>query len=141
MSGKKDPKVLAGAGPHDHHYEDATYDERRRMSAAEIQDAVRSGSVPNVHTKKEAFDIAEAGGWEADALIESLEQEIRDAGDKKGILDLTFKDPRHFTWLLVAFASMGGLLSGLDQSLISGANLFLPEDLGLTTSQNSLGIT
>ena len=25
-----------------------------------------------------------------------------------------------------AFASMGGLLSGIDQSLISGANLFLP---------------
>jgi MFS family permease len=33
---------------------------------------------------------------------------------------------------------MGGLLSGLDQSLISGANLFLPEALGLDTRQNSL---
>lgn len=33
---------------------------------------------------------------------------------------------------------MGGLLSGLDQSLISGANLFLPGDLGLTVRQNSL---
>lgn len=33
---------------------------------------------------------------------------------------------------------MGGLLSGLDQSLISGANLFLPKDLGLSDSQNSL---
>ena len=40
--------------------------------------------------------------------------------------------------LLVSFASMGGLLSGLDQSLISGANLFLPVDLGLTAQQNSL---
>lgn len=29
-------------------------------------------------------------------------------------------------------------MSGLDQSLISGANLFLPGDLGLTTQQNSL---
>lgn len=33
---------------------------------------------------------------------------------------------------------MGGLLSGLDQSLISGANLFLPGDLGLDARQNSL---
>jgi hypothetical protein len=33
---------------------------------------------------------------------------------------------------------MGGLLSGLDQSLISGANLYLPKDLGLTVRQNSL---
>jgi MFS family permease len=28
--------------------------------------------------------------------------------------------------------------SGLDQSLISGANLYLPRDLGLTVRQNSL---
>ncbi|KAK4548329.1 hypothetical protein LTR36_010199 [Oleoguttula mirabilis] len=138
MSAEKDPQAPAGAGPHDHHYADATYDERRRMSAADVQDAVRSGSVPNVHTKQEAFAIAKAGGWEADALIESLEQQIRDAGDKKGLFDLEFANPKHFTWLLVAFASMGGLLSGLDQSLISGANLFLPADLGLTTQQNSL---
>lgn len=48
------------------------------------------------------------------------------------------KDPRHFTWLLVAFASMGGMLSGLDQSVISGALLYLPEDLGLNTAQISL---
>jgi MFS family permease len=33
---------------------------------------------------------------------------------------------------------MGGMLSGLDQSLISGANLFLPKDLGLNDRQNSL---
>lgn len=39
---------------------------------------------------------------------------------------LKMKDPRHFTWLLVGFASMGGLLSGVDQSLISGANLYMP---------------
>jgi sugar porter (SP) family MFS transporter len=40
--------------------------------------------------------------------------------------------------MIVAFASMGGLLSGLDQSLISGANLTLPDDLNLTAQQNSL---
>ena len=108
------------------------------MSAAEIQDAVRSGSVPEVHTRGEALAIAQAGGWEADALCEQLEKQIADAGDKRGWLDLEFNNPKHFTWLLVAFASMGGLLSGLDQSLISGANLFLPEDLGLTSRQNSL---
>lgn len=41
-------------------------------------------------------------------------------------------------WLLVAFASMGGLLSGIDQSLISGANLYMPQSLHLDTSQVSL---
>ena len=33
---------------------------------------------------------------------------------------------------------MGGFLSGLDQSLISGANLYMPESLHLDTSQVSL---
>lgn len=69
---------------------------------------------------------------------ESLEAQLANEGRKRGCLDIEFSNPRYFTFLLVAFASMGGLLSGLDQSLISGANLFLPEDLGLTTRQNSL---
>ena len=120
------------------HHNGSTYDERREMSALDVQDAIRSGSVPTIRSKKEALDIAHAGGWEADALIENLEQELADRGDTKGVFDLEFKNPKHFTWLLVAFASMGGLLSGLDQSLISGANLFLPGDLGLTVQQNSL---
>lgn len=52
--------------------------------------------------------------------------------------NVSLKDPRHFTWLLVAFASMGGMLSGLDQSVISGALLYMPESLNLSTSQTSL---
>ncbi|CAG8975512.1 hypothetical protein HYALB_00012289 [Hymenoscyphus albidus] len=51
---------------------------------------------------------------------------------------LCLKDPRHFTWFLVGFASMGGLLSGVDQSLISGANLFMPNSLGLNPKQVSM---
>lgn len=104
---------------------------------ASIQSAVRSGSATGL-SKAEAHAIARAGGWEADALIEELEREIEQQGMKKGMFDIEFKNPKLFTYLLVAFASMGGLLSGLDQSLISGANLFLPKDLGLTTQQNSL---
>lgn len=116
----------------------ASFADRRRMSAVEIQDAVRNGSVPHIGGEREAIDIAKAGGWEIDALMTEMENELQARGDKKGPFDLEFKNPKHFTWLLVAFASMGGLLSGLDQSLISGANLFLPNDLGLTTQQNSL---
>jgi len=49
----------------------------------------------------------------------------------------TESDAKWFTYILVAFASMGGLLSGLDQSLISGANLYMPADLNLNTDQRS----
>lgn len=89
--------------------------------------------------EKDALAVAQEGGWEVDQLINEMEAELEAAGGlRNGFFDLQFKDPRHFTWLIVAFASMGGLLSGLDQSLISGANLFLPKDLGLDTHQNSL---
>jgi len=110
----------------------------RRPTIIEIHDRVREGSVPEVKGEFEALQIARDGGWEIEALMIEMEQQAAAEGHKKGMFDLEFKDPRHFTWMLVAFASMGGLLSGLDQSLISGANLYLPKDLGLTVRQNSL---
>lgn len=88
--------------------------------------------------KAKTEQLENARGWESDNLIHDLEKELEQSDYKRGIFDLEFKNPKHFTWLLVAFASMGGLLSGLDQSLISGANLFLPKDLNLTDQQNSL---
>ncbi|KAL9107783.1 MAG: hypothetical protein Q9227_007405 [Pyrenula ochraceoflavens] len=119
---------------------EAEYDEKppRRLTEPEIREKIRQKSVPTVRGEAEALAIAREGGWEIDALIIELEDELKASNYKPGRFDLSFKDPRHFTWLLVAFASMGGLLSGLDQSLISGANLYLPKDLGLTTRQNSL---
>ncbi|KAM5344151.1 hypothetical protein ACJ41O_012688 [Fusarium nematophilum] len=87
----------------------------------------------------EALEVARHGGREIDDLIDDMERQLEASGGlKTGFFHVNFENPKHFTWLLVAFASMGGLLSGLDQSLISGANLYLPKDLGLTTRQNSL---
>ncbi|KAH9864819.1 hypothetical protein IAQ61_008764 [Plenodomus lingam] len=91
-------------------------------------------SAPKANTEQ----LEDARGWESENLVQDLEKELEQAEYKLGFFDLQFKNPKHFTWLLVAFASMGGLLSGLDQSLISGANLKLPQDLGLTAQQNSL---
>lgn len=88
--------------------------------------------------KAKTEQLEDARGWESENLIQDLEKELEQSGYKKGVFDLEFKNPKHFTWILVAFASMGGLLSGLDQSLISGANLTLPKDLHLTDQQNSL---
>jgi MFS family permease len=110
----------------------------RDMTKDQIEEAVRSGSVPHVNTS-EAVNIAKNGGWEVDALMTEMQNEINaQGGENNGHFDLEFKNPKYFTYLIVAFASMGGMLSGLDQSLISGANLFLPKDLGLNDRQNSL---
>ena len=111
---------------------------KRRPTIAEIEERVREGSVPQVRGEFEALQIAKEGGWEIEALIVEMEVQDQAAGARKGFFDIQYKDPRHFTWMIVAFASIGGLLSGLDQSLISGANLYLPNDLHLTVRQNSL---
>ncbi|KAK8155360.1 hypothetical protein IWX90DRAFT_45993 [Phyllosticta citrichinensis] len=103
-----------------------------------IEDVVHTGSVPAVANEKAGLDTAKNSAWEVDALINQLEDDHKTEGYHKGVFDLEFKTPKRFTITLVIFASMGGLLSGLDQSLISGANLFLPKDLGLSDSQNSL---
>jgi hypothetical protein len=110
----------------------------RRPTVEEIRERVRQKSVPEVKGEFEALQVAKAGGWEIEALIVEMEEKLSVEGDKKGMFDIHFKKPQYFTWSLIVFASMGGLLSGLDQSLISGANLYLPKDLGLTVHQNSL---
>lgn len=87
----------------------------------------------------DALAASQTAAPEVDEFIAEMERELEaQGGPRKGFFQLEFKDPKHFTWVLVIFASMGGLLSGLDQSVISGANLYLPKDLGLTTRENSL---
>ena len=127
---EKDTKTVA-TEPTEHTENTLPYSEKE----TEIQLA----PPPDYSAPKAKTDhLEDARGWESENLIHQLDKELEQAGYKKGFLDLEFKNPKHFTWMLVAFASMGGLLSGLDQSLISGANLTLPRDLGLTDQQNSL---
>ncbi|GJD05892.1 Arabinose-proton symporter [Galdieria sulphuraria] len=48
-----------------------------------------------------------------------------------------WKNPKVFTAVLACFASTGGLLYGIDLTLISGANLYFPQDLHLSSGQES----
>ncbi|KAF9739956.1 hypothetical protein PMIN06_008841 [Paraphaeosphaeria minitans] len=114
---------------------DSTATTPRNLSKDNIELASKSGyEAP----KAKAERLENARGDESDNLIHDLEKELEASGYKKGFFEMEFKNPKHFTWILVAFASMGGLLSGLDQSLISGANLTLPHDLNFTAQQNSM---
>ncbi|KAL5116044.1 fructose symporter [Pleosporales sp. CAS-2024a] len=128
---EKDGSAVAPPPPE---YKEATRAQPQQPKS-EIEAAPRQDDEgPKPNTEK----MEDARGWESENLIHDLDKQLEQAGYKKGLLDVEFKDPRHFTWMLVVFASMGGLLSGLDQSLISGANLTLPKALHLTDQQNSL---
>lgn len=91
-----------------------------------------------VDVEAEAIRIAREEKWRVDAYIETMEEQLKVSGRTKGPFEISHKNPKHFTWFMAAFASMGGLLFGLDQSIISGANLFMPDALGLDDQQVSL---
>ncbi|RFU36070.1 hypothetical protein B7463_g210, partial [Scytalidium lignicola] len=107
----------------------------------EVYDKPTHGARRHHISELEAMQIAQDGDFSViDGEIEQLEASLLRAEKPSRWFhyELNFKDPRHFTWLLVGFASMGGLLSGVDQSLISGANLYMPQSLNLDTKQVSL---
>lgn len=83
--------------------------------------------------KKDSPDLDEAA---MDEELQRLEHDLQ--GQKLEGHLFTFAKPEFFTYVLVGFASLGGLLSGLDQSLISGANIDMPTDLNLDPNQSSL---
>lgn len=92
---------------------------------AELKRVVTSASKRHI-SEWEAMQIAAAGDFETiDAEVDELEAQLQQNQKKTRWYHyrLSFNDPKYFLWLLVGFASMGGLLSGVDQSLISGANL------------------
>ena len=74
---------------------------------------------------------------EVDTFIDQMEHDLA-SNPRRASFFRPSIDPRYFTWVMVIFASMGGMLFGLDQSLISGANLTMPEDLNLSSNQQSL---
>ncbi|GJQ11960.1 hypothetical protein GpartN1_g3751.t1 [Galdieria partita] len=77
---------------------------------------------------------------EAHCLIDQLQQEQEREGYKLRYI-ISLKNKRYFTILLAALASIGGMLLGLDMSTISGANLYMPQDIHLTSKQDSLVVS
>ena len=93
--------------------------------------------IPSISKRKAQEDAIRAGDEQVNDFIAEMEAKIATDPPKPSFWTPKFS-PKAYTYCLVAFASMGGLLSGIDQSVISGANLFMPEDLGLSPRQNSL---
>ncbi|KAJ5980132.1 hypothetical protein N7481_007430 [Penicillium waksmanii] len=106
--------------PSDSHRED------KEVGAFEVDD------IQDLKESKEDRELTEAA---MDAELQQLEERLQSL--PKPFFEVTMNNPALFTYIIVAFASMGGLLSGLDQSLISGA-IDLPKDLHLNDSLNSL---
>ncbi|OOF91179.1 hypothetical protein ASPCADRAFT_510373 [Aspergillus carbonarius ITEM 5010] len=103
---------------------DTSHDDHKEGTAFEMDDVLKD--------PKAVEEFNEAA---MDAELLQLEGQLRELKPSRfgG-----FSNPSLYTYVLVAFASMGGLLSGLDQSLISGANIYMPGALKLSDNQSSL---
>lgn len=75
---------------------------------------------------------------EIDAELEKLEETSISQGKRRVFSSTLFGNPKYFIWVLASFASMGGILYGIDQSLISGAGLYVPHDLNYGSNKESM---
>lgn len=80
-----------------------------------------------------------------DKEFAELELQAQEVNEHPSLVDrllslevvLHFKNKQNMVYLLGFFAAAAGLLSGLDQSIISGASIGMNEDLGLSSKQAS----
>lgn len=92
------------------------------------------------------FEFAEKHGLDLEKEFDQYEQMYQDSLANQTAWDkmiscgfnVNFTNKKYMVWMLAIFSSFAGLLSGVDQSLISGAYLKLPEALGLSAREQSL---
>lgn len=119
------------------------------MSIFEGQEKdVSSGDSNDVrYDNNNKVDTAEVGkNFNFDKEFEELEILAAEVNQKPTLVDrllgmeykVNFQNKQHMVYLLGAFAAAAGLLSGLDQSIISGAKIGMAKDLDLDTHEMSL---
>lgn len=94
--------------------------------------------------KIDALELGE--NFDFDKEFEELELLAQQSKEQKTFVDrllswevkLNFQNKNHMVYLLGVFAAAAGLLSGLDQSIISGASIGMRKDLSLTSHEQSL---
>ena len=94
--------------------------------------------------KLDSFELGE--NFNYDKEFERLEQTALESKANKTLIqklmtfefELHLKNKKHMVYLLGAFSAAAGLLSGVDQSIISGASIGMKDDLNLEPDQASL---
>lgn len=109
----------------------------------------KNSSASETDVKYDASKIDEARvgeNFDFDKEFAELEVLAAQVNEKPSLVDrilglevkVHFKNKNHMVWLLGGFAAAAGLLSGLDQSIISGASIGMNKALNLSTHEASL---
>eukprot|EP00871_Galdieria_phlegrea_P000424 jgi/Galph1/1382/GphlegSOOS_G76.1 len=88
--------------------------------------------------KTSRFAITGHSEEEMDVELQKLDDANNITHKKRILTSTAFGNPKYFYLVLASFASMGGILYGIDQSLISGAGIYMPVDLHIDTSKEDM---
>lgn len=111
-----------------------------KSTNADVEGLEKDGPTDKIVVEIDAGVHDEVNETQIDEDIAALEEELLRSGKKPYIIGRFLKNPKVFIWILALLASVSGFLFGIDQSLISGASIYLPSDLNLNTSQTSMVI-
>ncbi|GJD05980.1 Inositol transporter 1 [Galdieria sulphuraria] len=92
----------------------------------------------SLEQKTNRFAITGHTEEEMDTELNKLDEENNRLSKRRILTSTAFGNPKHFIWILASFASMGGILYGIDQSLISGAGIYMPVDLNIDQSKEDM---
>jgi len=95
-------------------------------------------SIDKIVVEIDAGVYQEVNHTQIDEDIAALEEELVRSGKRSYLLSRFIKNPNVFIWILAVLASISGFLFGVDQSLISGASIYIPSDLNLNDSEMSM---
>lgn len=116
------------------------------MSILEDMGKTSSADEDVRYEKNAKLEMSELGmNFDFDKEFAELELQAEQVNEKPTLVDrllslevvLNFKNKQNMVYLLGFFAAAAGLLSGLDQSIISGASIGMDVDLNLTSKQLS----
>lgn len=116
------------------------FDDKNSKDLSSLENDIR-------YDDKQKIDTADvAGNFDFEKEFAAIEADAQQQLSKKSLVDklldlevkLNFKNKNNMVILLGGFAAAAGLLSGIDQSIISGASIEMKVDLNLTAHQQSL---
>lgn len=109
-----------------------------RATDADLEGLEKNGKEPTIYVEIDAGVYHEVNETEINEDIATMEEELVRSGKKGYVLARLLKNPNVFIWVLAVLASISGFLFGVDQSLISGASIYIPSDLNLNSSEMSM---
>lgn len=107
-------------------------------SVHEVEAGFKVGEGEEVYVISEEQIREQMKIYEDDIANRPLSATLKQRFVRLELVEVNFKNKRNMVLMLGTFAAFAGILSGIDQSIISGASIGMGKTLHLTSHENSL---